>query len=263
MVPRDYGSFACPGRCPALPYRMGQGATLDAKTPKAEPTGCSRCSGTRTQKPLRVHPFEGCAFPYFAKHRDSPCLLVKGADCAGVCLAVLAWLCPGLCVFCFSVLMGRSNTLTSPSGLARSFAGCRVASVGTCCPTYLPRALCSPRSLARVSGGGARGARSSCRLHVKSPANIMYAMRRGAGRVVARYPVERPRFSPWSPCCRRFCRLALRGIIADSPSTIGGAAGQSTCGFVFRGRFGLDSLLNLCKSERIAHPFHRVKGVRE
>src|SRR5690606_1242464 len=29
----------------------------------------------------------------------------------------------GLCVFCFSVLMGRSNTLTSPSGLARSFAG--------------------------------------------------------------------------------------------------------------------------------------------
>src|SRR5699024_4897864 len=30
------------------------------------------------------------------KHRDSPCLLVKGADCAGVCLAVLAWLCPGL-----------------------------------------------------------------------------------------------------------------------------------------------------------------------
>ena len=27
---------------------------------------------------------------------DSPCLLVKGTDCAGVCLAVLAWLCPGL-----------------------------------------------------------------------------------------------------------------------------------------------------------------------
>ena len=98
-APRDYGSFACPGRCPVLPHRMGQGATLDAKTPKAEPTGCGRCSGTRTQKPLRVHPFEGCAFPYFAKHRDSPCLLVKGADCAGVCLAVLAWLCPGLSRF--------------------------------------------------------------------------------------------------------------------------------------------------------------------
>ena len=31
--------------------------------------------------------------------------------------------------------------------------------------------LCSPRSPARVSGGGARGARSSCRLHVKVPAN--------------------------------------------------------------------------------------------
>src|SRR5699024_5100362 len=42
-----------------------------------------RCSGIRTQKPLRVHPFEGCAFPCFAKHRCSPCLLVKGADCAG------------------------------------------------------------------------------------------------------------------------------------------------------------------------------------
>src|SRR5699024_5768635 len=55
-----------------------------------------RCSGIRTQKPLRVHPFEGCAFPCFAKHRCSPCLLVKGADCAGVCLAALAWLCPGL-----------------------------------------------------------------------------------------------------------------------------------------------------------------------
>ena len=47
-----------------------------------------RCSGTRTQKPLRVHPFEGCAFPYFAKHRDSPCLLVKGTDCAGDVLPV-------------------------------------------------------------------------------------------------------------------------------------------------------------------------------
>ena len=71
------------GVCALCPRAVGQGATLDAKTPKAEPTGCSRCSGTRTQKPLRVHPFEGCAFPYFAKHRGSPCLLVKGADCAG------------------------------------------------------------------------------------------------------------------------------------------------------------------------------------
>ena len=71
------------GVCALCPRAVGQGATLDAKTPKAEPTGCGRCSGTRTQKPLRVHPFEGCAFPCFAKHRDSPCLLVKGADCAG------------------------------------------------------------------------------------------------------------------------------------------------------------------------------------
>ena len=79
-----------------------------------------------------------------ARVTDSPCLLVKGADCAGVTRARGACGGPGLCVFCFSVLMGRSNTLTSPSGLARSFAGCRVASVGTVCPTYLPRALCSP-----------------------------------------------------------------------------------------------------------------------
>src|SRR5699024_9687100 len=46
-VPRDYGSFACPGRCPVLPYRMGQGATLD---------------GTRGE--TRTHtgiPFEGMA----------------------------------------------------------------------------------------------------------------------------------------------------------------------------------------------------------
>src|SRR5699024_4478542 len=41
-------------------------------------------------------PFEGGASTCSAKHRDSPCLLVKGTDCAGVCLAVLAWLCPGL-----------------------------------------------------------------------------------------------------------------------------------------------------------------------
>src|SRR5699024_7481063 len=41
-------------------------------------------------------PFEGGASTCSAKHRGSPCLLVKGADCAGVCLAVLAWLCPGL-----------------------------------------------------------------------------------------------------------------------------------------------------------------------
>ena len=101
-------------------------------------------------------PFEGVVYPGSTTDACSPCLLVKGADCAGVCLAVLAWLCPGLCVFCFSVLMGRSNTLTSPSGLARSFAGCRVASVGTVCPTYLPRALfsCGPRA----NRAGVRGA---------------------------------------------------------------------------------------------------------
>ena len=35
-------------------------------------------------------PFEGGASTCSAKHRDSPCLLVKGADCAGVCDA-FAW----------------------------------------------------------------------------------------------------------------------------------------------------------------------------
>src|SRR5690606_37090272 len=68
-------------------------------------------------------PFEGGASTYSAKHRDSPCLLVKGTDCAGVAPAYGRGSDSGLCVFCFSVLMGRSNTLTSPSGLARSFAG--------------------------------------------------------------------------------------------------------------------------------------------
>ena len=66
---------------------------------------------------------------------------------------------PGLCVFCFSVLMGRSNTLTSPSGHVPVLCGCRVASVGTCCPTYLPRALCSPipaSPLALLSAGEGR-----------------------------------------------------------------------------------------------------------
>src|SRR5699024_5783840 len=43
-----------------------------------------------------ARPFEGGASTCSAKHRGSPCLLVNGADCAGVCLAVLAWLCPGL-----------------------------------------------------------------------------------------------------------------------------------------------------------------------
>ena len=46
----------------------------------------------------------------------SPCLLVKGADCAGDVQRVAVVILTGLCVFCFSVLMGRSNTLTSPSG---------------------------------------------------------------------------------------------------------------------------------------------------
>ena len=69
VVPRDYGSFACPGRCPALPYRMGQGATLDAKTPKAEPTGCGRHSGVRTQMPFPARAFEARMYPCSIKWR--------------------------------------------------------------------------------------------------------------------------------------------------------------------------------------------------
>ena len=41
-------------------------------------------------------PFGGVVYPGSTTDACSPCLLVKGADCAGVCLAVLAWLCPGL-----------------------------------------------------------------------------------------------------------------------------------------------------------------------
>ena len=84
--------------------------------------------------------------------RDSPCLLVKGADCAGDVQRVAV------------VIVRSLPVLEGPVP-----CWCRVVSVGTVCPTYLPRALCSPRSLARVSGGGARGAKSSCRLHVKVP----------------------------------------------------------------------------------------------
>src|SRR5699024_8262216 len=54
-----------------------------------------RRSGIRTRTPVRAHPFEGCMAAVSSSGGDSPCLLVEGADCAGVCLAVLAWLCPG------------------------------------------------------------------------------------------------------------------------------------------------------------------------
>ena len=50
----------------------------------------------RTCKPVGARELEPRACTDFATGADSPCLLVKGADCAGVCLAVLAWLCPGL-----------------------------------------------------------------------------------------------------------------------------------------------------------------------
>src|SRR5699024_4305705 len=150
-------------------------------------------------------PFEGGASTCSAKHRDSPCLLVEGADCAGVCLAVLAWLCPGL-------------SRDARSRVARMF-------------TY----PCSGKTTPWPS----------CRLHAKNPANIMYVMRRGAGRVVARYPVERPRFSPWSPCCRRFCRLALRGIIAESPSTLMRAPGARPAVLFFGGAYRPNPLQNL------------------
>ena len=43
------------GVCALCPRAVGQGATLDAKTPKAEPTGCGRCSGARTQTPAMGH----------------------------------------------------------------------------------------------------------------------------------------------------------------------------------------------------------------
>ena len=97
-------------------------------------------------------PFEGVVYPGSTTDACSPCLLVKGTDCAGDVQRVAV------------VIVRSLPVLEGPVP-----CWCRVASVGTCCPTYLPRALCSPRSLARVSGGGARGSKSSCRLHVKVP----------------------------------------------------------------------------------------------
>ena len=63
-------------------------------------------------------------FPTFATGADSPCLLVKGADCAGVCLAVLAWLCPGLSRFWKARL---------PAGMIRAHDG---RLIKLCAPCY-------------------------------------------------------------------------------------------------------------------------------
>ena len=155
------------------------------------PCGASRRTGTCGGL-VAVPGFEpGCPLGHVllrdacirsTRQRDSPCLLVKGTDCAGVTRARGACGGPGLCVFCFSVLMGRSNTLTSPSGLARSFAGCRVASVGTVCPTYLPRALCSPipaSPLAQLSAGEGRRPWAVLSAACESPRQHR-VMRRGA-----------------------------------------------------------------------------------
>ena len=89
--------------------------------------------------------------PVPACELGSPCLLVKGADCAGDVLPV------------WGVVICRSLE----AGPCRS-ALCRVASVGTVCPTYLPRALfsCGPRAN-RAGGAGcivAAPARSTYRI---------------------------------------------------------------------------------------------------
>ena len=115
------------------------------------PCGASRRTGTcgggtpgrvRTCKPVRARELEPRACTDFATGAYSPCLLVKGTDCAGDVLPV------------WGVVICRSLE----AGPCRS-ALCRVVSVGTCCPTYLPRALfsCGPRAN-RAGGGVASGA---------------------------------------------------------------------------------------------------------
>ena len=77
-------------------------------------------------------------FPTFATGAGSPCLLVKGTDCAGDVLPVRD------AVICRSLEAGPCRS-----------ALCRATSVGTGCPTYLPRALfsCGPRAN-RAGGRG-------------------------------------------------------------------------------------------------------------
>ena len=78
-------------------------------------------------------PFEGGASTCSAKHRGSPCLLVEGADCAGVCLAVLAWLCPGLVCRCWVLLCQAVSRRTALCSYAPALTGrgCGVASGAT------------------------------------------------------------------------------------------------------------------------------------
>src|SRR5699024_3482630 len=57
---------------------------------------CVLLAGLEPANPFGYAILNRARFPAFATGAGSPCLLVKGADCAGVCLAVLAWLCPGL-----------------------------------------------------------------------------------------------------------------------------------------------------------------------
>ena len=80
--------------------------------------------------------------PIERPERDSPCLLVKGTDCAGDVQRVAV------------VIVRSLPVLEGPVP-----CWCRVASVGTVCPTYLPRALfsCAPRAN-RAGVGVASGA---------------------------------------------------------------------------------------------------------
>src|SRR5699024_8917863 len=72
----------------------------------------------------RATPFEGVVYPGSTTDACSPRLLVKGADCAGVCLAVLAWLCPGLSRFWKARL---------PAGMIRAHAGRLIKLCAPCC----------------------------------------------------------------------------------------------------------------------------------
>ena len=96
------------------------------------PTGWARArpwtvllAGLEPANPFGYAILNRARFPAFATGADSPCLLVKGAGCAGVCLAVLAWLCPGLS------RDARSRVALFSCIPALSEAGVRVASGAT------------------------------------------------------------------------------------------------------------------------------------
>ena len=123
-------------------------------------------------------------YPGSTTDADSPCLLVKGAGCAGVCLAVLAWLCPGLSRVLFLGSHGALEHVnvavrTCPvlCGVPRGFGGDSLPHIPA---TRAMFAYPSESASSTVCGGGKTAHWSSCRLHVKVP----HANRRGGTGII-------------------------------------------------------------------------------